>query len=80
MKIMVGTVNCSKMPNVIIMIGDSGKTNTSQNKLLGIVAIGSSLQEEKAHWLLSTNHYRNLKFTAMVADHQVTVAGVYGQR
>ena len=77
---MVGTVHCSKMPSVIIMIGDSGKTNTSQNKLLGIVAIGSSLQEEKAHWLLSTNHYRNLKFTAMVADNQVTVAGVYGQR
>jgi hypothetical protein len=37
--------------------------NSSQNELLNIV-IGPSLQEENAHWLLSTNLDGILNFTA----------------
>ena len=58
MKIMVRTVKW-------FQISRFWENITSQNKLLNVVAvIESSLQEEKAHWLLSTNLNGNLNFTA----------------
>jgi hypothetical protein len=59
MKIMVRTVKW-------FQISRFWENITSQNKLLNVVTvIEPSLQEEKAHWLLSTNLNGNLNFTAI---------------